>query len=145
MKNKTSNLAFQLSGGLDTRSLLTILINSGIDLNNIIVQSFSYHKNSTYYKEDYLIASNIASKYKFKLNNYSFDNDSTIWSKNDSLFSSIYSNLGFEKLFNLRDRFYNKPRFILTGFGGENIRGYPGYPIEQYLEDISFQGKKSLG
>ena len=145
MKNQTNNLAFQLSGGLDTRSLLTILISSGIDLNKIKIQSFNYNKNSTYYKEDFKIASNISSKYKFKLNNYSFDNESTMWSKNDSLFSTIYSNLGFQKVFNLRDRFYNKPRFIFTGFGGENIRGFPGYTIDQFLNLLSSRGKEIPG
>ena len=145
LKNKTNNLAFQLSGGLDTRTVLAILINSAIDLNNIIIQTFDYNKTSTYYKEDFIIASNLSSKFKFKLNNFSFDNESTIWSKNDSLFSTIYSNLGFQKLFNLRDRFYNKPRFIFTGFGGENLRGYPGYPIDEFLEHISSQGKDIPG
>ena len=141
LKNQTDNLAFQLSGGLDTRSLLSILISSGIKLNNINFQTSKNNKNPSH-KEDFQIAKNISSKYKFKLNNFTLDNESTIWSINDSLYCTMYSNLGFHKLFNLRNRFYNKPRFIFTGFGGENIRGFPGYPIKQYLEQLSFQGKK---
>ena len=143
LKNKTDNLSFQLSGGFDTRTLFSILISSGIDLNKINIQS---NNNSiTPFLEDFKIASSISSKYKFKLNKLSLDERSTRWSLNDTLFCSIYPKLGFHKSFYWKDRFYNFPRFIFTGFGGENIRGYPGYPIEQYIKYFSSQGKKIVG
>ena len=140
LKKKTDNLSLELSGGFDTRSVFTLLKNSGVDLNNIIISSIE-GKNNTLYGEDFKIASNITSKYKLKLNNFSLDNKSTIWSPNDTLFCSIYSKLGFGSWFNWRDRFYNKPRFIFTGYGGEIIRGYPGYTINQYFDYLHNQIK----
>jgi hypothetical protein len=68
------------------------------------------------------------------------DNRSTIWSTKDALFCSIYTKLGFHKEFYLKPEFYYNPRFVFTGNGGENLRGYPGYPIEKYLDSISSQG-----
>ena len=64
------------------------------------------------------------------MDNNTFDNGSIKWSSNDTIFSSIYSKLGVHKEFNLQKEFYLKPRFIFSGGAGENIRGYPGHPIE---------------
>ena len=80
-------------------------------------------------------------KYGFNLDNNIFDNASIKWSSNDTIFCSIYSKLGVHKEFNLQKEFYLKPRFIFSGGAGENIRGYPGYPIEQYIERLSSQAK----
>ena len=140
LKKKTNNLSFDLSGGLDTRSVLSILMSSGIDLNSIIINSIRGKKN-TQRDEDFKIANNISSRYNFKLNNLSFDNNSIKWSLNDTVFGSIYSKLGFHNWFYWKYRFYNKPRFSFTGFGGENIRGYPGYQINEYIKQIVSLGK----
>ena len=80
-------------------------------------------------------------KYGFNLDNNTFDNESIKWNSNDTIFSSMYSKLGVHKEFNLQKEFYLKPRFIFSGSGGENIRGYPGYPIEQYIERLSSHAK----
>ena len=139
---QTDNVYLELSGGFDTRSVFSILKNSGVNLSNIIINSIEGN-NNTVYGEDFEIVKNIASKFKLKINNYSLDNESTAWSPNDTLFGSIYSKLGFGNWFNFKDRFYNKPRFAFTGYGGENIRGYPGYPIKQYLENLINQRRLS--
>ena len=140
LKKQTDNLYLELSGGFDTRSVFSILKNSGVNLNNIIIKTIE-DKNNTFYGEDFKIANNIAAKFKLKVNSFSLDNKITNWNSNDTLFCSIYSKLGFGNWFNFRDGFYNKPRFAFTGFGGENIRGYPGYPIKQYLEYLIKQRK----
>ena len=144
LKEQTDNYSFDLSGGFDTRTVLSILISSGIDLKNIHIKS-AKDKNNPDHVEDLIIAGNISSKFGFKLNDFYLDNKSTIWSTKDTLFCSMYSKLGFHKEFYLKDRFYNKPRFIFTGEGGENIRGYPGYPIKKYIEGISSQAKQIFG
>ena len=140
LKKQTDNLYLELSGGFDTRSVFSILKNSGVNLNNIIIKTIE-DKNNTFYGEDFKIVNNIAAKFKLKVNSFSLDNKITNWNSNDTLFCSIYSKLGFGNWFNFRDGFYNKPRFAFTGFGGENIRGYPGYPIKQYLEYLIKQRK----
>ena len=144
LKSQTDNLSFDLSGGFDTRTVLSILISSGINLNNILIKSAEDLKNPDHI-EDFKIARNISSKFGFKLNNLQLDNNSIIWSTNDSLFCSTYTKLGFHKEFYWKDRFYKKPRFIFTGEGGEIIRGYPGYPIKKYLEGISSQARQIIG
>jgi hypothetical protein len=144
LKKQTDNYSFDLSGGFDTRTVLSILISSGIDLNEVHIKSAKDINNPDHI-EDLIIARNISTKFGFKLNNFTFDDKSTIWSTNDSLFCSMYSKLGFHKEFYLKDRFYKKPRFIFTGEGGEIIRGYPGYPIEKYLEGILSQSRQIIG
>lgn len=97
INKKTHNFSFDLSGGFDTRLLLTILLNSGINLSGILINTFrdKYHGHD----EDLSIANNISSKYKFKLNNKNLDGKSIIFNEKDSIFFSIYSKLGFHKQF----------------------------------------------
>ena len=137
LKKKTSNIASNLSGGFDTRVILSIFLKSGINLNDILINSATDNKNG--HDEDFKIATNISSKLGFKLNNRILDRNCTPWSLKDTLFCTFYSKLGFHKEFYWKKEFLNKPRFIFTG-GGE-IRGYPGLPINKYIEAISSQGK----
>ena len=139
LKKQTDNFAFDLTGGFDTRLVLSLLLNSGINIKNTYIRSVN--RNNPSYNEDFKIASNISSKLGFNLDNNTFDNRSIKWSLNDTIFSSVYPKLGVHKVFNLQKEFYLKPRFIFSGSGGENIRGYPGYPLEQYIERISSQAK----
>ena len=137
LKNKTNNIASNLSGGFDSRVILSIFLKSGINLNDILINSINDTKNG--HDEDLKIATNISSKLGFKLNNYILDKNCSPWSLNDTLFCTFYSKLGFHKEFYWKKEFLKKPRFIFTG-GGE-IRGYPAKPIKDYIEAISSQGK----
>ena len=145
LSRQTENFSFDLSGGFDTRTVLSILISSGLDLNKTFIRSATDTNKNPDHIEDFKIASNISLKFGFKLNNHYMDNSSTNWSTNDTLFCTMYSKLGFHKEFYLKNKFYHKPRFVFTGNGGENIRGYPGYPIKQYIEGISSQAKEIIG
>ena len=60
LKKKTDNISLDLSGGFDTRTVLSVLSNSGIDLNQILIRSISRKAHT--YEEDFLIAHNISSK-----------------------------------------------------------------------------------
>ena len=82
--------------------------------------------------DDFLISSNISSKYQFKLNEKILDKNSIAWNMEDTLFGSMYAKLGFHKWFILHGRFFDKPRFAIQGNGGEMLRGYPGEPIGKY-------------
>lgn len=144
LQKKTNNFSFDLSGGYDTRTLLSILISSGVDINKIKIHTAKDNRNPDH-KEDFKIANNISAVFGLKLNEYNLDKQSIIWSTQNSLFCSLYSKLGFHKEFYFKTAFYKKPRFIFTGQGGENIRGYPGSPYKKYLERISFQGKQIKG
>ena len=57
----------------------------------------------------------------------------------NTLFCTLYSKLGFHKEFYFKNGFFTKPKFTFTGSGGESLRGVPGIPIKQYIEQISSQ------
>ena len=142
LKKKTNNISADLSGCFDTRTVFSILLNSGIDLNDILIYSI----NNTIHKQNqnFEIAYNISLKFGFKLNNLVLDNKGTKLSIKDSLFCSIYSKLGFHKDFYSPNIFLSKPKFVFTGGGGEIIRGYPGYGIKEYIENIAKRYNKEF-
>ena len=135
LKKQTDNIYADLSGGFDTRAMMTILLNSGINMNELHIHSL-LDKNHGH-DIDFKIASNISSKFGFKLNNFKLDNNFTKWSTKDTLSSTFYSKIGFHKEFYLHDKFYNKPRFTFTGSGGEFLRGAPLAPIKKFIKSIS--------
>ena len=137
IKSQTNHISSDLSGGLDTRTLLSILLNSGIDMNDILVNSITDKKHD--HQVDFEIASNISNYYGFKLNNLTFNNSGIIWSFKDTLFKSLYLKLGFHKEFHFNNKFYNIPRFGFTGHGGESLRRTPCAPIEEYIDHISYR------
>ena len=143
LRNQTNNIFFDLSGGFDTRIILSLLLVSGINLKDILINSYQDNKHS--HDEDYEIATNISLNYGFKLNNHNLDNNFTNWSLKDILFCSLYTKLGFHKEFYLRDKYYSNPRFGFTGFGGEIIRGSPEQPINEYIKKISSNGRQIEG
>ena len=139
LKNQTNNIKLDLSGGFDTRTVLAILLNSGINMNEIFIKSI----NNTLHchAEDFKIASNISKKFGFKLNKLELNKNDTKLSTKDSIFLSIYTKLGFHKELYFNTKFYSKPIFSFTGFGGEAIRGYHHLPIKKYIEEISSKAK----
>ena len=137
LKKKTKNISYDLSGGFDTRTLLPILLKSGINLNDILIHSIKNKEHG--HDEDLKIATDIASKLGFKLNNFRLDTSLKKWGTKNTLFCTIYSKLGFHKEFYFKNGFLTKPKFSFTGSGGESLRGVPGIPIKQYIEKISYQ------
>ena len=140
LKKQTDNISIDLSGGFDTRTLLSIMLNTGIDLNEINIHSIrdKLHDHDV----DFNIATNISSKYGFKLNNRNFDNKNILLNAKDSIINTIYAKLGFHKEFYFRDKFYIKPRFVFAGSGGEALRGTPNLPIKMFIKFLSFKNIK---
>ena len=62
---QSDNISTDLSGGFDTRTLLSLVLNSGIDLNRVNINSVNNKLND--HDIDYKIASNISSNFGFKL------------------------------------------------------------------------------
>ena len=132
---QTDNVESDLSGGFDTRTLLAILLNSGIEMNSLMINSYLNKVHG--HDEDLIIAKNISSYYGFNLNDLKLDYRATKWNSKTTLLCTLYSKLGFHKEFYLKNKFFNKPLFILSGSGGEDLRGSPGYPVYEYLKHLS--------
>ncbi len=75
-EKKTNIISCDISGGFDSRTALSIILNSGVKLNEILMNSAKDKKHV--HAEDFSIASNISSKFGFKLNNLHFANKGTI-------------------------------------------------------------------
>ena len=138
LKKQTNNILSDLSGGFDSRVILAILLNSGIDINKLLITSI----NDIRHVEDFKIANNVSMKYGFKLNNSKLDENGTKLSTKDSIFVSIYSKLGFHKELYLKTKFFSKPIFYFKGSGGEIIRGCDGYTIKQYIDNKFYIAKR---
>jgi hypothetical protein len=136
---KTNSIFMDLTGGFDTRTTFLVLLNSGIDLKRIFISS--YNDSLHTHKEDFEIATNICSKFGLKLNENHLDNSYIKFDLKTSLDCTLYTKLGFHKQFYFKTKFYNKPRFKFNGMWGEMLRGYPFKKIQNYIEDISNEGK----
>ena len=132
---QTNSVSSDLSGGFDTRTLLTILLSSGVEMNSLLFNSYLNKEHG--HDEDLIIAANISLKYGFKLNNFKLHYNITKWNSKNSLLCTLYSKLGFHKEFYMKNKFFNNPLFIISASGGENIRGSPGYPVYEYLKHLS--------
>lgn len=132
-----------LSGGFDSRTVLIILLNSRINMNEILVNSINDTLHT--HKEDLEIAINISQKIGFKLNNLILNKNGTKLNTKDSIFLSIYTILGFHKELYLETMFYSKPIFSITGYGGEDIRGLHHIPIKKYIEEICSSARRING
>ena len=143
LKKETNNIYFDLTGGFDSRAVLSIFLNTGIDANDMSFNTLQTNLQGN--DEDLLIANNISLKLGFTLNKLNLDKDYTKWSPKDTIFCSMYSKSGSHKEFYLERGFFSKPRIAFTGGGGDFIKGGPGYPIEKLVEMLSSGGKKFIG
>lgn len=139
LKKQTNNIYSDLSGGFDSRTVLAVLLNSGINLNNLSI--YSAEDKLYVHEEDFKIARNISTKLGFKLNKFKLDEEGTLLNINDSLKCSLYTKLGIHKEFYIQKKFLNNPLFHIKGDGGEIIRGKPGKSIKDFIENLSLNRK----
>jgi hypothetical protein len=140
LKKQTHEISCDLSGGFDTRTLLAILLNSGINMNEINVNS---NKDKLHdHNIDFSIATKISSKFGFKLNSFNLDRRSIALNLKDIILNTIYLKLGFSKEFYFHNQFYKNPIFSFKGSCGEALRGSPGLPINKFIKFISSRNIK---
>ena len=118
---KTCNIEADLSGGMDSRMSLILLVNSGIDLSRICIHSIKA-KGYTF-SDDYNIASVIGQHFGFGLNNYeNFTGGELNHSPEDIIKLAYYARMfGHNEFLRLTKKFEDR-RFRVTGHSGEAVR-----------------------
>ena len=132
----SNNLSIDLSGGFDSRMMLSLFLNSKIDLNSIRI--YSIEDNLHVHSEDYEIASMIANYYGFKLNNRNCIQTFPIPidSMEGAISLSFYPKLCFHKLMNFTNYYYRAQLYSFSGYGGECLRSYWNYDSNTYKQKL---------
>lgn len=133
---QSNNLSYDLTGGLDSRTVLTLLLTSNIDLRSIQINSLPG------IKEDYEIAEKISKHFNFELNKKLNINFQYIDDIETLLDISFYPKLGFTKGIHPENKIYDEPLYTVTGFGGESIRDYPYTSSEDSIRYRANSGMK---
>lgn len=122
IKEKTNNIIVDLSGGMDSRITFLLALCSGINLNEIRVNSKKSELHT--YREDHAIASKITDYYGLRLNDDPFTGDLLRLSLKDIINMCFYNQMTFHKqlIFSF-DKFREK-RYRIWGAGGETVRSY---------------------
>ena len=116
-------LETDLSGGFDSRQILSLFLGSGVDMGGVCVDSIDDGLHT--HAEDYAIASRIASAHGFELNNREpLAGGRSHCTVEDALNISFYTKLGFHKQMHWAFERREEYAFKFTGFGGENTRSY---------------------
>lgn len=118
-----------LTGGMDSRLVFSLFLNAQIDLDHINI--ISYMDGSHTHKEDYEIASCIADRYSFKLNDlgrYECEG----YDQKQRIELPLYTKIGSHKQLYYRYGRNKEMRYRFTGGGGEKIRGYWDITPDQF-------------
>ena len=132
----TKFISTDLSGGFDSRISLAILLNSGINLNKILI--FSIKDELHTHKEDYEIATKIVNHYGFKLNQWLPPNQFLNYSLTDVFNFDSY---GWQTFTNIPKYSSSKrinKEYHIDGSGGEMLRKRWHILPRQFIENQSW-------
>lgn len=125
--NKTIDV--DLSGGIDSRLVLTLLLNANVSLDSINI--ISYKDGLHTHSEDYNIAEILAEKFGFKLNKGTYHIENM--SHEEMLKIGLYNRFGVHKQIYFKAGINKEKRYRFTGASGEKIRGYWHSTPEHYI------------
>lgn len=137
LKEKTNQIKMDLSGGFDTRIMFLLTLQSGINLNEIFVNSINDDLYT--HKEDFKIASEMAEFYGFELNNDILKKISLPYSLEDTMNISAYLKMGFHKEWNFKSCKFEWKRYGITGAGGESLRSYYSMTAQEFRKNVCWQ------
>ena len=121
LKTQTNNIQMDLSGGYDTRMVFNLFLGSGINLNEISINSNTDQLHV--HAEDYEIAGRMAEDYGFQLNRKGIlDSESIPFTARDILNLSLNVKLGFHTQMYWTYGKLKRYRFYFGGSGGERLR-----------------------
>ncbi len=122
LQQQNNNISVDLSGGFDSRMVFGLFLSSGIDLNQICVNSTNDGLHT--HNEDFAIASEIARLYHFPLNHREcLRNHAIKYSLADTLNISFYSKLTLHMEMYWKRHYNQQLHYSFTGGGGESVRG----------------------
>lgn len=133
LKSDTDYINVDLSGGFDSRIVFALVLSSNIDIDKIRVNSRIGGGGA--YDEDYEIASQIAERFGFKLNNNLHQPIKNFSQMGTPINLSFYAKLGFHRQMYFKMDYCSKPAYKLNGSGGEAIRSYWNYSPQKFIED----------
>lgn len=137
LKEKTNNISFDLSGGMASRSILSILLNSNIDLDKVQINSLTDSVDN--HQQDLEIANQIADENGFKLNEDVFTSEKIFFKELDTTInSSSYLKLGFNNKFFNNFFKYKDPVYSFNGRGRDILKGLPLTNKTNYSEEFIF-------
>ncbi len=143
LKLETNNIQVDLTGGFDSRIVLTLLLSANVNLNKIEIRSF----NDDYagHKEDFIIANKIAKKFNFKLNNPVISAKKINFKDiHTPLQISAFINLGFNNEINYKFFKTKEPVYNFSGYAGETVGSlfWGKYSPEDWENHYSNRAKK---
>ena len=139
VKARTNRITVDLSGGFDTRIVLAIVLCSGIDLNDIRVNSA--HDGLHTHAEDYAIAGEIASRYGFKLNK-PIRQRSRYYNLECVLDISFFTKIFEHKEMHFQYSWAEDENFVIGGKGGEALRGHWVMPPDAFMKQCITSAKR---
>ena len=137
---QTKFIKADLSGGFDTRLSFTLLLHSGVNLNDM--QIFSEKSDLHTFAEDYAIASEIAAHWNFKLNQTLPAREAMLYSIDDIFNLNLYSIQTFSLLHRFWGRKFAYKLYGIGGSGGETIRNYWYVSPKELMNKESYRANR---
>lgn len=131
IKLHTNNISVDLSGGFDSRVIFMLMAESGINLNDIRVNTVNDDLHT--HREDYEIASELAKYYNIKLNKKLDDNRLLYYSLEDVVNMAYHNKMGFHKEIYFRNAKKEDKVYRVGGGGGEGVRSYWDYNESEFI------------
>lgn len=129
------DLNADLTGGFDSRLVFTLFMRDPSILDGVTVLSKDDQLHT--HAEDFKIASEIARRLGFTLNQRKVNQTRYPYSSDDSLLISYYAKLGFCKEMYYKDARNEGLRYHVTGAGGECLREYWSMGQSEYVQRIA--------
>ena len=143
LKLHTNMISVDLSGGFDSRMTFMLMAESGMDLNEIRVNSINNELKT--HKEDYRIASEIAKHYGIELNRNLEQNRRLCYSLPDIINISFYTKMAFHKEMYFKASLKEKKEYRVTGGGGEAVRAHWNIARSDFLkQNMGYANKYPL-
>lgn len=133
IKSESNHMVFELTGGFDSRMIFTLPLSANIDLDKIKIKCANDDK--AHHREDYRIASKIADKFNFKMNQNVFPIDRTYFKDIMTILKiSSYLKLGFHNQFQYKTYKENETLYLFGGYGGETVREFFNQTPDEFIE-----------